>query len=263
MNDLNKIKLFDTHAHYDDKAYGGSADELIGRMMSADVNGVAGFMAVGCSFKRIPRSIALAEKYDNVYASVGIHPHYVDDLPSGYVATLEEFAKHPKVVAIGEAGLDYHYEGYSREKQIQSFREQLELAQKLELPFIVHSRDSAQDTMEILREYKPHAVMHCYSGSVEMARELVKMGILLSFTGVLTFKNAKKAIEVCREIPLDMLMLETDCPYMAPEPFRGKLCDSSMAWYTAEKIAEIKGLTAHEVVETCNNNAKRFFNIDF
>jgi TatD DNase family protein len=183
------------------------------------------------------------------------------------MARLEEAAKHPKVVAIGECGLDYHYEGYNKDAQIDAFYRQLHLAERLNLPVIVHSRDATQDTMNILREEHARrpltAVMHCFSGETETARELIKMGILLSFTGVLTFKNARKALEVVREIPLDMLMLETDCPYMAPEPFRGKLCDSSMTWKTAEKIAEIKGVITEKVVEVCNNNARKFFNIDF
>jgi TatD DNase family protein len=261
---MKKVRLFDTHTHYDDDAYGGSADELIGRILS---DNVSGFMAVGCSLETIPKAIKMAEKYSNVYASVGIHPHYAGDLPKDYPALLEKWAGHSKVKAIGEFGLDYHYDGYNREKQIEVFRESLNLAVKLGLPAIIHSRDSSADTMEILREFfygkpdKLRAVMHCYSGSVEMAEELVKMGIRISFTGVITFKNAKKAVSVCRKIPIEMFMLETDCPYMAPEPFRGKVCDSSMAWNTAAKIGEIKGLCAEEVVKICNKNAEKFFNI--
>jgi len=260
MDKIIKTNLFDTHAHYDDKAYKNEANTLIQRIL---FDNVAGFIAVGCSLETIPKSIEISEKYENVYVSVGIHPHYVNELPDDYLSLLEDWTKLDKICAIGETGLDYHYEGYSQENQIKVFREQLVLAEKLKLPVIVHSRDAAADTMEVLRELRPRAVMHCYSGSVEMARELVKMGIFISFTGVITFKNARKAVEVCREISLDMMMLETDCPYMAPEPFRGKVCDSSMAWYTAEKIAEIKGISVNEVVTICNNNAKRFFNINF
>lgn len=254
---MERIKLFDTHTHYDDKAYGNNADGLIKRIMSENVSG---FMAVGCSMKTTPKAIALAEKYPGVYASAGIHPHYASGLPDDYITLLKKWAENPIVKAIGETGLDYHYEGYSRLKQIECFKEQLSLAEGLNLPVIVHSRDAAQDTMEILREVRPKAVMHCYSGSVEMVRELIGLGILISFTGVITFKNAKKAVEVCREIPLDMIMLETDCPYMAPEPYRGEVCDSSMAWRVADKIAEIKGISVEEVVVTCNRNAERFFN---
>ncbi|MCL2634285.1 MAG: TatD family hydrolase [Oscillospiraceae bacterium] len=256
---MDKIKLFDTHAHYDDRAYKNTADTLIQQMFS---DNVAGFMAIGCNPERNRKAVAIAERYSNVYASVGIHPHDVkSDID---IKQLEKLAKHEKVRAIGETGLDYHYDGHERrEIQIKAFKEQLELAKKLNLPVIIHSRDSTEDTMTILREYRPRGVMHCYSGSGETARELVKMGIYISFTGVLTFKNARKAIEACEAVPMDMLMLETDCPYMAPEPFRGKLCDSSMAWYTAAKVAEIKGLTVEETVKICNENAKRFFNIEF
>jgi TatD DNase family protein len=263
MEKTKVIKLFDTHAHYDDKAYGGNADALITRILSDSENAVAGFMAVGCSMRTIPKSLAIAEKYGTVYASAGIHPHYVKQVTPDYLLRLEEWAKHSKVRAIGETGLDYHYDGYCRETQIRVFREQLALAARLNLPVIVHSRDSTADTLEILREFRPKGVMHCYSGSVDTARELVKLGILISFTGVITFRNARKAAEVCREIPDESIMLETDCPYMAPEPFRGKLCDSSMAWKSAAKIAEIRGVSVEKMVEICNNNAKKFFNIEF
>ena len=252
--------IFDTHTHYDDRAYGNSADELIRRILSTNVTG---FIAVGANLKRSRASVKIAEKYSSVYASVGIHPHDVDSLPPDYLAQLEVMAKSSKVVAIGETGLDYHYEGYNREKQITVFREQLGLAQKLNLPVIIHSREAKEDTMNILRGMKnlPKAVMHCYSGDVAMARELLNLGILISFTGVITFKNAHNAVEVCREIPLESIMLETDCPYMAPVPFRGKLCDSSMLGYVAEKLAEIKDIPVSEVVRVCNDNAMRFFNI--
>ena len=250
--------MFDTHAHYDDRAYGKCPRELISRILK---DNVSGFIQVGCSLRSIPESLKIADEFDNVYAAVGIHPHYASELPDDYLSRVQKWASYPSVVAIGEIGLDYHYEGYSRDNQIKVFTEQLDLAKKTGLPVIIHSRDAAEDTMRILRETRPMAVMHCYSGSLEMSRELIKLGILISFSGVITFKNAKKAAEVCREVPLHMLMLETDCPYMAPEPHRGKTCDSSMAWHTAAKIAEIKGISTQEVVEVCNETAKRFFNI--
>jgi len=265
------LKLFDTHTHYTDRAYKGKAGELIKQMLS---DNVAGFVAVGYCFDSIPKSIKLAERYNNVYASVGIHPHYAkENLPTDYAEQLRNYATdggNTKIVAIGEAGLDYHYDDSEKfkSKQKEVFLAQLDLARELNLPIIIHSRDAANDTLEILRkEFLKNpdlkAVMHCYTGSVEMARVLIKLGVLISFTGVLTFKNAKKSHEVCREIPLNRIMLETDCPYMAPEPFRGKTCDSSMAWNTAEKIAEIKGVTLEEVVKSCNANAKWFFKIEF
>ncbi|MCL2754848.1 MAG: TatD family hydrolase [Oscillospiraceae bacterium] len=255
------MKIFDTHTHYDERKYGKSADVLIQRILA---DNVAGFMAVGHSVSANFRAVELAEAFAPVFASVGIHPHYAKEgLPADYLTTLEGLAAHTKVVAIGECGLDYHYDGYERDTQIAVFREQSELAAKLNLPVIVHSRDATEDTMAILKEFKPRAVMHCFSGSVETMRELVKLGILVSFTGVLTFPNARRAAEVVKEIPLEYLMLETDCPYMAPQKFRGKTCDSSMLGEVAEKVAQIRGMGVEEVVTICNNNAKRFFGITF
>jgi TatD DNase family protein len=255
------MKLFDTHTHYDDRRYGDTADALITRILG---DNVAGFIAVGHSRDANFRATEIAAKYNPVFASVGIHPHYAKgSLAPDYLAELECLSKSPKVVAIGECGLDYHYDGFERESQIRVFREQLILAEKLNKPVIVHSRDATEDTMAILNEFTPRAVMHCYAGSVETARELLELGIMISFTGVLTFPNARKAVAVVREIPLSAIMIETDCPYMAPQAFRGKLCDSSMAWHIAAKIAEIKGINTDEVAEICNNNAKRFFDIEF
>ena len=256
-------KIFDTHTHYDDKAYAGNGREFACGLLESTV---AGFIAVGCSLKRIPPSLELAEAFPTVYASVGVHPCYVNDLQDSYLAQLEKYTAKPKVIAIGETGLDYHYDNFNEEVrtvQLLRFREQLELAKRTNLPVIVHSRDSTEDTMKLLREYKPQGVMHCYGGSGETARELIKMGILISFTGVLTFKNARRAVEICRDVPLEMLMLETDCPYMAPEPHRGKHCDSSMLSHVANKIAEIKGIAVETVIKTCNDNARRLFNINF
>ena len=257
-------KLFDTHTHYVDKRYRGGADALIQRILA---DNVAGFIAVGYDVSSSRASVALAERYDGVFAAVGVHPHDAKpSLDADYIAQLERLAVQSKVKAIGECGLDYHYDGYDRSTQMNVFEAQLRLAVKLNLPVIVHSRDATADTMSILREYVPQlkgAVMHCYAGSVETARELVAMGMLISFTGALTFNNARVAKEVAKVIALEHIMLETDCPYMAPQAFRGKTCDSSMAWCTAEKLAEIKGISVSEVVTACNNNAKKFFNIDF
>lgn len=252
------LKLFDTHTHYDDEAYDGNRNELINAMFG---NNVAGFIAVGCSLKRSKQAIELAEQYENCYCTVGIHPEGAIGLPADYLETLEKLARNPKVKAIGEIGLDYYYEGYDKKRQEQVFTEQLELADKLDLPVVIHSRDATHDTLEILRKYKPKAVMHCFSGSAETAEKLVKLGILISFTGVITFKNAKKAVLACKKVPLEMFMLETDCPYLAPMPFRGKRCDSQMAWYTAQRIAQLKKRTTDEVVSICNKNAEKFFGI--
>lgn len=254
------MKIIDTHAHYDDRQFDADRYELIERILS---DNVLAFINIGCDIKSSNFSADLSEKYDNVFASVGIHPEMASDIEEGYIEKLKELAKRKKVVAIGEIGLDYHYEGYDREKQIKLFKEQIILAKELGLPIIIHSRDATEDTMSILRELRPEkAVMHCYSGSAETAEELVKMGIMVSFTGVLTFKNSKKAVKACEVIPTDMLMLETDSPYMAPTGYRGQRCDSSMTVVTAEKLAEIKGLSTQEAITICNNNAIRFFGLD-
>lgn len=251
------IKLTDTHAHYDDEGFDSDRYQLLDRLFEESVNKI---VSVGCAYDRWQPTLELAERYDGIYAALGIHPEDIYDLPEDYLQRLEELSRHPKVKALGEMGLDYHYENYDRERQIKVFREQLQLADRLSMPVIIHSRDATADTLEILRDLRPKkAVMHCFSGSAEVAREILSMGLYISFTGVVTFKNARRAVEACAEVPLDRLMLETDCPYMAPVPYRGQRCDSSMIRSTAEKIAEIKGITADEVIELCNENADRFF----
>lgn len=251
------IKLTDTHAHYDDEGFDEDRYALLDRLFEESVNKI---VSVGCAYDRWQPTLELAERYEGVYAALGIHPEDIYDLPEDYLQRLEELSKHPKVKALGEMGLDYHYENYDRERQIKVFREQLQLADRLSMPVIIHSRDATADTLEILHDLRPKkAVMHCFSGSAEVAREILSMGLYISFTGVVTFKNARRAVEACAEVPLDRLMLETDCPYMAPVPYRGQRCDSSMIRSTAEKIAEIKGITADEVIKLCNENADRFF----
>lgn len=251
--------ITDTHAHYDDQAFNDDRYRLLDRLFE---NSVEKIVTVGCSFDRWWPTLKLAECYNFIFAALGIHPEDIYDLPGDYLEQLEHLSHHPKVKAIGETGLDYHYENYDKELQIKVFREQLQLADKLSMPVIIHSRDATADTLEILRDLRPKkAVMHCFSGSAEVAREVLSMGLYISFTGVITFKNAAKAVEACKEVPLDRLMLETDCPYMAPEPDRGQRCDSSMLHYTAEKIAEIKGVDLDELIKICNENADRFFDM--
>ena len=251
------IKLTDTHAHYDDEGFDEDRYALLDRLFEESVNKI---VSVGCAYDRWQPTLELAERYKGIYAALGIHPEDIYDLPEDYLQRLEELSKHPKVKALGEMGLDYHYENYDRERQIKVFREQLQLADRLSMPVIIHSRDATADTLEILHDLRPKkAVMHCFSGSAEVAREILSMGLYISFTGVVTFKNARRAVEACAEVPLDRLMLETDCPYMAPVPYRGQRCDSSMIRSTAEKIGEIKGITADEVIKLCNENADRFF----
>lgn len=253
------IRLTDTHAHYDDAAFDEDRYQLLDNLFEYSVNKI---VTVGCSYDRWRPTMQLAEYYNHIYAALGIHPEDIYNLPPDYLHQLENLTKNPKVKAIGEMGLDYHYENFDRELQMKVFREQLQLADHVSMPAIIHSRDATADTVEILRELRPKkAVMHCFSGSAETAREVLDLGLYISFTGVVTFKNAVKAVEACKEVPLDRLMLETDCPYMAPEPNRGKRCDSSMIRFTAGKIAEIKGIETEELIKVCNDNADRFFDM--
>ena len=244
--------IFDTHSHYADSAFDGDRDELRAALPDKGVRFAA---LAGSSMQDSAENVALAQKYGYIYAAVGVHPESVDETPSDYREKLTELVKSSeKVRAIGEIGLDYHYENYDRDKQILFFRQQLELARELSLPVIVHSRNASEDTLDILKEYRPAGVVHCFSGSAEVAKEVIKLGMYIGFTGVLTFKNAKKALRALEAVPLDRLLLETDCPYMAPEPLRGRRCDSSMICYTAEKAAQIKGVSTQELLDiTCRN----------
>lgn len=251
------LTYIDSHAHYDDEQFDGDRDELLN---SLHENGVRNIVNIGCSLERSQFSVDLAEKYPFVYAAVGVHPEDAPDTPDGYLSKIEFWTANPKVVAIGEIGLDYHYEGFDRELQMRFFEEQLDLAEKSGLPVIIHSRDAAEDTMNILRKRGTvKGVMHCFSGSAETAKQVLELGMNISFTGVLTFKNARKAVEAVKVIPLDRLMLETDCPYMAPEPYRGKRCDSSMITQVINKIAEIKEVSPETVAETTMANTLKLF----
>lgn len=252
------VKIIDSHAHYDDSAFDGDREQLLSSMFESSVELI---IEMGCSMESSRNSVALSQKYPQIYAAVGVHPEDCSKVYDGYIEELEQLSRNEKVVAIGEIGLDYHYDGFDREKQIEVFEQQLILAQRLNLPVVIHSRDATKDCMELLKKYKPKGVVHCFSGSAETAKEIISLGMYIGFTGVLTFKNARKAIEACEVIPTDRLLLETDCPYMAPVPFRGKRCDSTMIRFTAEKMAEIKGVTPDKIQEICNNNAKILFAI--
>lgn len=260
MNDYS-LKIIDTHAHFDDDAFDIDRDELLANLPNL---GVKYAITQGVNIEKSRHILKMAEKYDYIYASVGVHPEDIDSINADgkWLLELEEMLSRPKAVAVGEIGLDYHYDGFDREKQIEIFEKQIALANRLDFPCVIHSRDATKDTIEILQKHRPKGVMHCFSGSVETAQILLKLGLYISFTGVLTFKNAKKAVSACESIPLDRLLLETDCPYMAPVPFRGKRCDSSMTVKTAEKMAEIKGISTEEIIETCNNNAIKLFNLE-
>lgn len=251
--------IFDTHSHYANSAFDGDRDELLAALPDKGVRFAA---LAGSSMQDSAENVALAQKYGYIYAAVGVHPESVDETPSDYREKLTELVKSSeKVRAIGEIGLDYHYENYDRDKQILFFRQQLELARELSLPVIVHSRNASEDTLDILKEYRPAGVVHCFSGSAEVAREVIKLGMYIGFTGVLTFKNAKKALRALEAVPLDRLLLETDCPYMAPEPLRGRRCDSSMICYTAEKAAQIKGVSTQELLDITCRNGMDFYHI--
>lgn len=251
--------IFDTHAHYADSAFDEDREAVLAELPS---KGVSYVMLASSSVKDTAENAQLAGCYDYIYAASGVHPESVDTDPEDYLDIVRKTAlSSPKIKAIGEIGLDYHYEGYDREKQIRFFEEQIVLAKELGLPIIVHSRDATEDTMTLLKKHRPQGILHCFSGSAETAKEVIKLGMYIGFTGVITFKNAKKAIKALEAVPLDRLLLETDCPYMAPVPFRGKRCNSSMIAYTAEKAAEIKGISVQELVDITCENAKRIYSI--
>lgn len=251
--------IFDTHAHYADRAFDEDRFELLDKLPEMGIKYV---MLASSSVEDTAENAAIAQKYGYIYAASGVHPESVDENPENYLDIVRETAlSSPKIKAIGEIGLDYHYDGYSREKQLKLFEEQLILAKELNLPVIVHSRDACEDTLNMLKKHRPKGVVHCFSGSAETAKEIIKLGMYIGFTGVLTFKNAKKALKALEEVPLDKLLLETDCPYMAPVPFRGKRCDSSMIAYTAAAVAEIKGIDTQEIIDITCENGKRFYGI--
>lgn len=250
--------IFDTHAHYNDEQFDQDRDELLKTMEKA---GVGTIMEIGASLKSSRQAVALSKQYPFVYAAVGVHPDNVGELNEETFRDLTEMCEEPKVCAVGEIGLDYYWDKESREMQKYWFIRQLELAKEKELPVNIHSRDAAEDTMEILKNYagKITAIIHCYSYSKEIALEYVKMGFYIGVGGVVTFKNGKKLKETVRAIPLDRIVLETDCPYMSPEPNRGKRNDSRNIHYVAEEIARIKEVTKEEVIKQTENNAKLIY----
>ena len=251
--------LFDTHAHLDDHAFDTDRRELIDSLPG---QGIGLLMNPGCSFESSRNAIALAEEYDFIYAAVGSHPDVADEVDDALIAEYRELCKHSKVKAIGEIGLDYHYEDIPRDIQKRAFRLQMELAAELDLPVIVHEREAHEDGLKIVDEFPTvKGVFHCYSGSLEMAKELVRRGWYIGFTGVLTFKNARKALEVAAGIPRDRIVIETDCPYMAPVPFRGKRNDPGKVFYMAGKLSEIWGVSTEEAARITLENGKRLYRI--
>lgn len=252
--------LFDTHAHYDDEAFDADREALLAEMPERNVGRIVN---PGCTVETSRHAVALAERFSHVYAAVGIHPENCGDFTDEDIAALRQLAQHQKVVAIGEIGLDYYWEeNPPRQWQQRVLRAQMALAEELKLPVIIHDRDAHADTLAIVKEFpRVKGVFHCYSGSVEDARTLLKMGWMLSFNGAITFKNARKAPEVIAEVPMERIMIETDSPYLTPVPYRGKRNDSGYVHLVAEKIAWIKGLTVQEVEEITFENGKRFFGI--
>ena len=252
--------LFDTHAHLDDRAFDADRETLLA---SLPQQGIGLVMNPGCSLASSRAADALSRKYPFVYAAVGSHPDAADEV-DGQV--LEEYRRmcreNPKIRAIGEIGLDYHYEDIPRSRQLEAFRAQMALARELNLPVIVHEREAHEDGMRVVEEFpEVTGVFHCYSGSGEMARWLVSRGWYIGFTGVLTFKNARKAVEVAQSIPMERIVLETDCPYMSPEPYRGKRNDPSRLCYMAQKLAQLRNLPLEEVEQITVENGKRLYRI--
>ena len=252
--------LFDTHAHLDDRAFDTDREALIASLPD---QGVGLVMNPGCSLASSKNACLLAKTYPHVYAAVGSHPDAADEVNDEVIGEYRKLCKlNPKVKAIGEIGLDYHYEDIPRTIQKRAFRLQMELARDLDLPVIVHEREAHEDGLKIVDEFPTvKGVFHCYSGSLEMAKELVRRGWYIGFTGVLTFKNARKAIEVASAIPLERIVIETDCPYMAPVPFRGKRNDPGKVLYMARKLGELRGITTEEAARITLENGKRLYSI--
>lgn len=253
--------LFDTHAHLEDEKFDDDRAEVIENIKNA---GIGFVVNPGCDVESSKKAVKLSEEYDFIYAAVGVHPHDTEDMTPGTLDEIEKLCSHKKVKAVGEIGLDYYYDFSAKEKQIYWFEEQMELAKKVKLPVIIHDRDAHRDTIDILK--KKHVeevggVMHCFSGSVEMAEEALRLGMYISVAGPVTFKNSARLPQVVLRVPNDRLLIETDSPYLTPEPMRGKRNDSSKIIYTAKKIAEIKNISMDELMEITTANARRFFNI--
>ncbi len=251
--------FFDTHTHLDDKKFDKDRVELIESLKDS---GISLAVNIGADIKSSKQSIALSEKYDFIYASVGVHPCDTGSLRDPDLDELEKLSRHEKVVAIGEIGLDYYWNEPERDIQKLWFKKQLELAKKLNMPYIVHDRDAHEDTLKIIKETGyTNGVMHCFSGSVEMAKEVVKMGMYVSLSGTVTFKNAKNIKAVAQILPIERLLIETDSPYLTPEPFRGQRNNSAYVKYVAEEIAKIRKMSVEEIAKITLENGKRFYNI--
>lgn len=250
--------IFDTHSHYDDTKFNPDREMVLDSLQS---QGVSLVVSCGCDIDTTQFNFDLSQKYDYIYFASGFHPENLDGASLEDLKIIEKFAKNEKCVAIGEIGLDYHWMNSSKKEQKDFFEAQLELANNLDMPVIVHDREAHGDTLDILKKYKPKGVLHCFSGSKEMAKEIIKLGMYIGLNGVVTFSNARKSLEVVREIPLDRLVLETDCPYLAPTPMRGKRNNSSYISYIAEKIAGELNIDPQELINITNENGKRLFSL--
>lgn len=253
--------IFDTHAHYDDEAFEEDREELLN---SLTLHGIEAVTNVGASIKTSQNTMNMVDKYSNVYGAIGVHPNETGELDEEKIRWLKEQSSHPKIVAIGEIGLDYYWDEPDRETQKKWFIRQLALAREVNLPIIIHSRDAAKDTLDIMKAEKSRelgGVIHCFSYGKEMAREYLSMGFYLGIGGVLTFKNAKKLKEVVEYMPMEQLVLETDCPYLAPVPNRGKRNSSLNLTYVVKEISEIKGISEEDVIKITNQNARTMYRI--
>lgn len=253
--------FFDSHAHLDDEKFEGDRKELIEKLKEEKISYI---LNPGADLESSKEAVKLAQTYDFIYAAVGVHPHDAKDFNQEVYREIKELAKDEKVKAIGEIGLDYYYDNSPREIQKDVFKSQIQLANECKLPIIIHNRDAHEDTYEILKENfnkEYGGVLHSYSGSVEMAERFIELGLVLSISGPVTFKNAKKTVEVVEKISLDHLLIETDSPYLTPVPFRGKRNNPALVKYVAEKVAQIKEMKIEEVAEKTTNNAKKLFHL--
>ena len=251
--------IFDTHAHYDDKAFDADREELLLNLPSKNVVGI---INQGVDIESSEKSIQLSKSYSYIYSAVGIHPENIPDEIDDSIYELKKLIlDNKKVVAVGEIGLDYNFCSENKEKQKILFESQILLALEHKLPVSVHDREAHEDTLNILKKYHPKGVVHCFSGSLEMAKEIIKLGMYLGIGGVVTFKNAKNIVEVVKNVPLEKLVLETDSPYLAPVPFRGKRCDSSYIKFVAERVAEIKDVRLEDVYRQTLENSKSLFDV--
>lgn len=250
--------IFDTHSHYTDEAYDDDRDSLLTEIFDKEVSYI---IECATDYDSSVKALKLSEKFDNLYAALGIHGLDAERVYKTDFEKIKPLFENKKVVAVGEIGLDYHYEKESRNIQIECFKSHLSLANELNLPVIVHDREAHQDTFDLIKEYNSRGIIHCYSGSVEMAKEYIKLGLYIGIGGAVTFKNAKTIKEVAKIIPIENIVLETDCPYMTPEPYRGKRNRSDYIKFVAQKIADIKNMEAQEVINICTENTKSLFNI--